>query len=54
MKGDKFGAWILQLTNHFKGQNQKVIMILDNASSHVISFAKVGKSCGFQPWNYAT
>ena len=22
-------------------------MILDNASSHVVSFAKVGKSCGF-------
>jgi hypothetical protein len=22
-------------------------MILDNASSHVVTFAKVGKSCGF-------
>ena len=22
-------------------------MILDNASSHVVGFAKVGKSCGF-------
>ena len=47
MKGDKFEAWILQLNNQFKGQNQKVIMILDNASSHVVSSAKVGKSRGF-------
>jgi hypothetical protein len=47
MKGDIFEAWILQLNNHFKDQNRKVIMILDNASSHVVSSAKVGKSCGF-------
>ena len=37
----------MQLNNQFKGQNQKVIMNLDNASSHVVSSAKVGKSCGF-------
>ena len=36
----------LQLNNRFKCQNSKVVMILDNASSHVISFAKVDKSCG--------
>ena len=47
MKRDIFEAWILQLNNQFKGQNRKVIMILDNASSHVVSFAKVGKSRGF-------
>ena len=47
MKGDIFEAWILQLNNQFKGQNRKVIMILDNASSHVVSSAKVGKSHGF-------
>ena len=44
-------AWILQLNNQFRGQNQKVIMILDDASSHVVSSAKVSKSRGFQPWN---
>jgi hypothetical protein len=43
--GDIFEAWILQLKNQFKGQNRKVIMILDDASSHVVSSAKVGKSC---------
>ena len=37
----------MQLNNWFKGHNQKVIMILDIASSHVVSSAKVGKSCGF-------
>ena len=47
MKGDIFEAWILQLNNQFKGQNQKVIIILDNAFSHVVSYAKVGKSRGF-------
>ena len=47
MKGDVFEAWILKLNNQFKGQNQKVMMILDNASSHVVSSANVGKSCGF-------
>ena len=47
MKGDIFEAWILQLNNQFKIQNQKMIMILDNASSHVVSFAKVGKFRGF-------
>ena len=47
MKGDIFEAWILQLNNKFKGQNRNVIMILDNTSSHVVSSAKVGKSCGF-------
>jgi hypothetical protein len=46
MKGDIFEAWILQLNNQYKGQNQKVIMILDNASSHVVSSIKVGKSHG--------
>ena len=30
-----------------QGQNRKVIMILDNATSHVISFANVGKSRDF-------
>ena len=44
MKGDTFGAWILQLNNQFKCQNRKVIMILDMASSHVVRFAKVSKS----------
>jgi hypothetical protein len=42
MKGDVFEAWILQLINEFKGQTQKMIMILDNASSRVVSSAKVG------------
>jgi hypothetical protein len=37
----------LQFNNQFKVQNRKVIVILDIASSHVVSFAKVGKSCGF-------
>jgi hypothetical protein len=32
MKGGVFEAWILQLNNHFKGQNRKVIIILDNVS----------------------
>ena len=47
MKGNIFEAWILQLNNQFKGQNRKVTMILDNASSHVVNSAKVGKSYGF-------
>ena len=47
MKGDIFEAWILQLNNQFKGQNRKVIIFLDNASSHVVSSTKVGKSHGF-------
>jgi hypothetical protein len=47
MKGVIFEAWILQLNNHFKSQNQKVITISDSASSHVVSFVKVGKSHGF-------
>ena len=47
MKGSIFEAWILQLNNEIKGQNQNIIMILDNASSHVVSYAKVGRSCGF-------
>ena len=47
MKEDIFEAWILQLNNQFKGQNRKVIVILDNASSHVVSSAKVDKSRGF-------
>jgi hypothetical protein len=33
----------LQVGNQFKGQNQKVIKILDIASSQVVSSAKVGK-----------
>jgi hypothetical protein len=37
----------LQLNNQFKGQNQKVNMILDIASSHVVSSTKVGKFWGF-------
>jgi hypothetical protein len=51
MKRDIFEAWILQLNSQFKGQNRKVIMIFYNASSHVVSLAKVGESHGFQPWN---
>jgi hypothetical protein len=47
MKGDIFEAWIWQLNNQFKCENQKMIMILDNASSHVVSYTKVGKSYGF-------
>ena len=47
MREDIFEAWILQLNNQLKGQNRKVIMILDNASSHVVSSAKVGKSHDF-------
>jgi hypothetical protein len=47
MKGDIFEDWILKLNSQFKGRNRKVIMILDNASSHVVSSAKVGKSWGF-------
>ena len=47
MREDIFEAWILQLNNQLKGQNRKVIMILDNASSHVVSCAKVGKSHEF-------
>ena len=47
MKGDIFEAWILQLNNHFKGHYRKVIMILDNASSHAVNSAKFGKSHGF-------
>ena len=47
MEGGIFEAWILQLNNQLKNQNQKVIMILDNASSHVVSFAKVGESRGY-------
>jgi hypothetical protein len=47
MKGDIFEARILQLNNQFKGQNRKVILILDNAPSHVVSSAKVCKFRGF-------
>ena len=47
MKGDIFEAWILQLNKQMKPQNPKVIIIMDNASSHIISFAKVDKSRGF-------
>jgi hypothetical protein len=41
----------LQLNNQSKGQNQKVNMILDIASSHVVGSAKDGKFVVFQPWN---
>jgi hypothetical protein len=37
IKGDIFEGWILQLNNQFKGQNRKVIMIFNNASSNVVS-----------------
>ena len=47
MKRVIFEAWNLQLNNQFKSQNQKMITILDSASSHVVSSAKVGKSHGF-------
>jgi beta-xylosidase len=43
MKGDMFEAWISQLN---KGLKQKVITLLDNASSHVVTSVKVGKSHG--------
>ena len=54
MKGDIFEAWILQLNNQFKGQYQKVIMTLDNASLYVVSFAKVGKSCDFSTLEFGS
>ena len=46
MKGDMFEAWILQLNNQFKGQNRKVIVIMDDASLRVFSSIKVDKSRG--------
>ena len=46
MKGDMFDAWILQLNNQFKGQNRKVIVIMDDASLRVFSSIKVDKSRG--------
>ena len=46
MKGDMFEAWILQLNNQFKGQNWKVIVIMDDASLRVFSSIKVDKSRG--------
>ena len=46
MKGDMFEAWILQLNNQFKGQNRKVIVIMDDTSLRVFSSIKVDKSRG--------